>query len=527
MNLYSSKQRWKIILFVLALGIVAASLWYSSVIVDQVREEEREKVIVWSTAIKKKANSVYLTNQLFKSAHREDSLKAQVWSSAVSFMSSSGAADVDFGLPAMIFTNNTTIPIIQTDESGDMISKTNLPVYEDSVLDAMELDYHQEQNDSIKAIKKNAFELELSRVITELEDGRVPLKVESGFGSTFTFHYGESILIKKLKFKHDSLISSFTNELVNNSLSVPVIFVNNERDSVIASSKKDISAGPVDEKTTALLEKMAISKDPFEVVLGNNEKGYVYYEDSAVLTQLKYYPYIQFGIIGLFLLVSYFLFSTFRRQEQNQVWVGLAKETAHQLGTPLSSLMAWVELLEAKGVDAETINELNKDVQRLETITDRFSKIGSETELKPQLVSIAVEDVADYLRKRVSRKMTIEVVKESDPKAPLNRPLFEWVIENLSKNAIDAMKGNGSITITISSTANHVHIDLTDTGSGIPASKFKTVFQPGYTTKKRGWGLGLSLVKRIVEQYHNGQIFVKSSELGKGTTFRIVLKKEK
>jgi len=223
-------------------------------------------------------------------------------------------------------------------------------------------------------------------------------------------------------------------------------------------------------------------------------------------------------------LIAYLLFSTFRRAEQDQVWVGLAKETAHQLGTPLSSLMAWVQLLETQGVPKNMLDELDKDVKRLETITDRFSKIGSETELKEQSVEELIQGVVSYLRPRVSRKVEIEVVpSETGILAQLNQPLFEWVVENLVKNAIDAMKGNGKITIRITPQPRNVMIDITDTGSGIAPSKFKTVFQPGYTTKKRGWGLGLSLVKRIVESYHSGKIFVKSSEISKGTTFRILV----
>jgi signal transduction histidine kinase len=218
------------------------------------------------------------------------------------------------------------------------------------------------------------------------------------------------------------------------------------------------------------------------------------------------------------------LFSTFRKAEQNQVWVGLAKETAHQLGTPLSSLMAWVNLLEVKGVDKETIEELNKDVTRLETITDRFSKIGSKPDLQEEDVVAVLDEIVNYLKPRISNKVKLTL----SPDKPeiitlLNRPLFGWVIENLCKNAIDAMAGEGELSITVHDELQQVFVDITDSGKGIPSNLHKTVFQPGYTTKKRGWGLGLSLTKRIIENYHSGRIFVKRSELDKGTTFRIVL----
>jgi signal transduction histidine kinase len=226
-------------------------------------------------------------------------------------------------------------------------------------------------------------------------------------------------------------------------------------------------------------------------------------------------------------LVAYLLFSTARRVEQNQVWVGMAKETAHQLGTPLSSLIAWVEYLKSKGLDPETSSEIEKDVKRLETITERFSKIGSVPKLDTVDLVKVLEDSLNYMKLRTSKNVafSIDTNNEKEVFAQLNIPLFEWVIENLIRNAVDAMNGNGNITITLSDQTQFVYIDIADTGKGIPKSKYKTVFEPGFTTKQRGWGLGLSLTKRIIENYHSGKIFVKSSEIDKGTTFRIVLNK--
>jgi signal transduction histidine kinase len=239
---------------------------------------------------------------------------------------------------------------------------------------------------------------------------------------------------------------------------------------------------------------------------------------------LRYFPFVQFLVIGLFLLIAYILFSTFRKAEQNQVWVGLAKETAHQLGTPLSSLMAWMAILKTKGVDDETITELNKDVARLETITDRFSKIGSKPEMTSEDVNLMLSESMDYLRPRFSSKVNISLESSSEEAhAMMNKPLFGWVIENLCKNAIDAMGGEGNLVLEVSNEMQHVYVDVTDDGKGIPAKLHKTIFQPGFTTKKRGWGLGLSLTKRIIENYHKGKVFVKRSEVGNGTTFRIVL----
>ncbi|MCJ0741800.1 sensor histidine kinase [Pedobacter montanisoli] len=253
-----------------------------------------------------------------------------------------------------------------------------------------------------------------------------------------------------------------------------------------------------------------------------------YYKDSAILTQLRYFPYIQLGVIALFLLTAYVAFSAARKAEQDQVWVGLAKETAHQLGTPISSLMAWVEIIKTRysAEDDSLIAEMENDISRLEIIADRFSKIGSKPILEDHVVYVVVENFINYFRIRTSDKINFVIEGDKQVRAMLCVPLFDWVIENLLKNAVNAIDNEGTITVNIieNLVKEEVFIDVSDTGKGIPRAMFDTVFQPGYTTRKRGWGLGLSLTKRMVENYHNGQIFVKDSEPGKGTTFRIILK---
>jgi signal transduction histidine kinase len=262
---------------------------------------------------------------------------------------------------------------------------------------------------------------------------------------------------------------------------------------------------------------------PISIDLGNQQQ-WLFYDQSAEVKQLRWFPYIQFGLIALVVLIGYLVFSTFRRAEQNQVWAGMAKETAHQLGTPLSSLSAWVDLLEAQQVDQEPLDEMRKDLQRLEKVTDRFSKIGSETKLEQVDVVQTVVQVIDYLKVRLSNKIDIQVKTPTQPiLVPHNVALMEWVIENITKNAVDAMEGSGKFEVSFSKESSWMHIDLMDTGKGLQPNQFKTIFQPGYSTKKRGWGLGLSLAKRIVETYHRGKIFVLRSELGTGTTFRISL----
>jgi signal transduction histidine kinase len=272
--------------------------------------------------------------------------------------------------------------------------------------------------------------------------------------------------------------------------------------------------------------RMKDNSEPIVISLSSVEKQYLYYSQSVILTQLAYYPYIQFGIIFLFILVAYFAFNTSRRFEQNQVWVGLSKETAHQLGTPISSLMAWVEMMKIRKGDVEMLAELEKDVNRLEKITERFSKIGSKPALVKDNVITVIMTAVNYLRSRSSGKIRINLSLPTDELVvPLNAALFEWVIENLCKNAIDALNGEGQIEIALTDYTQVIYIDIRDTGKGIPKSMFKAIFKPGFTTKKKGWGLGLSLAKRIVEDYHDGKIFVHQSELNKGSVIRIVLKK--
>ena len=252
----------------------------------------------------------------------------------------------------------------------------------------------------------------------------------------------------------------------------------------------------------------------------------VCYDDSLILKRLEAYPFMQFAVFAVFVAVALFALLSMKRYEQNRVWVGLSKETAHQLGTPISSLMAWTEMLRATYPDDELIPEMSSDVHRLEVIAERFSKIGSLPETTPENLNEVLLRVTDYIGRRSSEHVSIQVRQPERPiMVRMCTPLFEWVIENLCKNAIDAMNGEGSITIHVAQTAERVYIDVEDTGKGIAKSHFQSVFSPGFTTKKRGWGLGLSLAKRIVESYHKGRIFVKHSELGKGTTFRIELRK--
>ena len=319
---------------------------------------------------------------------------------------------------------------------------------------------------------------------------------------------------------------SFIFSVIQNNKTIPVILVD-ENEHIISFNNLDsakINSKKRDDYLADLLADMKHEQRFISFPLTNGKENTIYYQDSVLLTRLNYYPYIQLGVLALFIFISYLAFSSSRKAEQNQVWVGMAKETAHQLGTPLSSLIAWLEYLKLKGTDEKIVDEIRKDLNRLEIITERFSKIGAVPDLKSTNVKEVFENFTTYLQGRISKNVRVKVLGD-DAEADINVPLFEWVIENICKNAVDAMGGKGSLVIDINNNNPYVYVDITDTGKGIPSNKFKTVFQPGYTSKKRGWGLGLSLAKRIIENYHKGKIFVKSSEMDKGTTFRIVLSK--
>lgn len=317
---------------------------------------------------------------------------------------------------------------------------------------------------------------------------------------------------------------SFVFEVVKDNVTIPLILTDGE-ENVISMRNFDEEQAEDPEFQKEQLARIKGINDPIMIELVGDSKNYIFYDNSSLFYQLKYYPYISLGVVGIFILVSYFAFSVSRRAEQDQVWVGMAKETAHQLGTPISSLIGWLEYLKMKEVPDETLADMKKDVTRLETITERFSKIGSVPELEPIHFSAALAKSFDYMRTRSSSKVKFNFDNRIDDDliVPMNEALFAWVIENLCRNAIDAMEGTGIISVTAFKEKNQVILDVSDTGKGMPRSKFTTVFEPGYTSKKRGWGLGLSLCRRIIEQYHSGKIMVKNSQIGKGTTFRIVL----
>jgi signal transduction histidine kinase len=319
----------------------------------------------------------------------------------------------------------------------------------------------------------------------------------------------------------------FLYSIIETNTTIPVILTN-EADSIISSGNFDEARMRDPLYLRTQLEKIRKKNNPIVFDLGGNHANLIYYKDSIILTQLNYYPYVQMGIIVLFILVAYLAFSSSRKAESNQVWLSMSRETAHQLGTPASSLAGWVEILQNKYPEISLSKEIALDVDRLEKITERFSRIGSKPVLNNENIIAIILRTVDYIKSRTSSKVRFLTDFDLSKEAfvPVNAALFEWVIENVCKNAIDAMEGSGEISINVSETEKSVMIDIYDTGKGIPKWAFKKIFNPGYTTKQRGWGLGLSLARRIVEEFHKGRIYVRHSEVEKGSCIRIILNKE-
>jgi two-component system, sporulation sensor kinase D len=509
LSIYSKKETWKKILVLLAFVIVGLSIWYTNILVSQIASEERQKVKLWAEAIQNKAKLVKYTNEIFNRVKREERRRIEIWAEATKMLVKT-ENDIDRNFYLNIVKGNKSIPVILTNEKKEIISWQNVAGVVNETKSKLTEEEMVILNDLFEKISKD----------------QLPIEIPYYKDYKNYLYYTDSKLFEELKSVLEDLVREFINEIVLNSATAPVIYTDSTQRNILAYGLIDSLTVSDSMEIIKRINVMKSQNNPIEIEIDEGEKHYIFYENSLLLTQLKYLPYVQIIIIGLFLFVAYSLFSTARRAEQNQVWVGLAKETAHQLGTPLSSLMAWTEILKLENIDPKTLVEIEKDISRLNIVTDRFSKIGAIPVLKPTNLVSEVNEVVEYFKVRISQKISIVFNSNTqEVSVPLSSSLFQWVIENLIKNAIDAMDGKGSIVVSISEEKNKVNIDIEDTGKGVPKSSLKTIFEPGYTTKNRGWGLGLSLAKRIVENYHNGKIFVKKSEIGKGTTFRIILNK--
>ena len=497
---YTNKTRWKWALAAIALVLIAASLWYTNRLVKSIAEQETRQVKMWAAAMEQHAVMMQSTEEFFNKVSEQEQLRVDLLANAYRRVIDISTNE-NTAIYLDIIRNNISIPLVITDTKDNIIFSSNLPPDQEG---------------------KKVFDSEMKHYYSKF----APIKIDPGYGSVQWLHYNESLIYTELKAVLESMIDHFMEEITLNSVGAPVIITNEDQSKILSYGNLDSLMMQDTNYVKQQLAIMSSENDPLQIEFMNTGKATVFYRTSDLVQQMRYYPMIQMVVFALFLIIAYLLFSSARRSEQNRVWAGMAKETAHQLGTPLSSLMGWIELLKMQEEPFVGTHEMEKDIERLQIVTDRFSKIGSIPVLEPADVIYHIHDTMDYLQKRFSKKFEFEInLPEGELVIPLIPSLFRWVLENVTKNAIDAMGDHGKITVDLINDSDHIHIDISDTGKGIPKSKIKQVFNPGYTSKKRGWGMGLSLARRIIEDYHKGKIFVKSSVVGQGTTFRITLKK--
>ncbi len=501
------KGKWIIITATLVLGF--AALWTINRFAAQIRKSEQEKVRLWAKAIGQKAELVSSTETFFNEVGIDERRKVKLYIDVLqSFNNKDLGSDAEFYL-------NYVSYIVDSSRTPFMI------IDRDSVITSCGNIYNSPRQDGTLIGTK------VTPQLLKFFSDNPPFHYDI-WGIPLTLLYRESQIYSDMRAMLENLNRSFLSEVTNNSVFVPVIVVDSSRHNVLGSGNIDISEFQSESQLRNKLSDMANENTPIALRLANHRLAYVYYESTPLLKMLRILPLVYLFLALLLVLISYNLFRTARSDEENRVWVGMAKETAHQLGTPISSLTGWADYLEGKTLEEPYISEIRKDIDRLDTIARRFSKIGSVPELKDEDLCEVIRHTISYMEKRSPRKVQFETTLPDRPvMAPINRYLFEWVIENICKNAIDAMEGNGTFTTILTVEGQNINIDLCDTGKGIPPSQQKYIFESGFSTKQRGWGLGLSLARRIIQEYHKGKIGLKYSIPGQGSVFRITLNKGK
>ena len=481
------RLKWIIMGVTVAMALVA--LWQVQRIAEQIRRGEEEKVRLWAAAVGQRNQMAAATAQFFQEAMLDEHRKMRLYTDILqSFNDPDLSTDLKFSLAYVNYiVDSSRTPIIITTSK-----------------------------DSIITVPQELAGQKLEGCLLEEYSVNPPFNYRI-WGMPMTLYYKESEYFTRLREVLDGFTQSFLTDITQTSVLVPVVIFDSTHRNIIAYGNTD----------SVHLHTLRFNNDPILINMPDGSRAYVHYSSTPLLRSLRWLPLFYMFIALVLVVVSYFLFRTARTAEQNRIWAGLAKETAHQLGTPISSLSGWVEYLHGKEFTDEYATEVGKDLQRLETITHRFSKIGSVPELKDEDVHEVTLAAVAYLQSRTPRRVKFNVAFPEGEHfiAPINSHLFQWVIENLCKNAVDAMDGDGTIAITASQDARKIYLDISDTGRGMSASVQKHIFDSGFTTKTRGWGLGLPLARRIVNQYHRGRLYLKYSVPGQGSCFRIVLRK--
>ena len=499
------KQKLKLLLMLLSIVLALFALWQVENVAREVREAEKSKIRLWANAIAQRNQMTTTTNQFFQEATLDERRKIKMYTDVLVSFSDPNSAIDQFSLTYVQYiADSAKIPCVIMGADSVVSLTSNLPP---------ELNKKLKVRDTLRG-----------SLLKDFSQFHYNLS-----GMPMTLYYKESQNYAQLREVLTNFSRSFLEDITNNSVIVPVVIVDSSRTRLLAHGNINLHEIDAPDKLAQRLETMEGMNEPIAITLPDNSTAYVYYENSQLLKALRWVPLFYFFIALVLVVVAYYLFRTTRSMEQNRIWVGLAKETAHQLGTPISSLTGWTEYLKGKEFSEQYASEVAKDIHRLETITHRFSKIGSVPELQDENVREAVDGAINYLQSRAPRKVKFVVSFPDDETfiAPLNSYLFQWVIENLCKNAIDAMEGSGTITIVASQDSRKIYLDISDTGKGMSKAVQRKIFDSGFTTKSRGWGLGLPLARRIVNQYHRGRLYLKYSVPGQGTTFRIELKKKR
>lgn len=488
-------KRVKWIILSITILLAAFALIEINRLSTQIRKSEQEKVKLWANAISQKAQLVNYSETFFAQVALDEHRKMEMYTNILkSFDKMDGGADADFSLDYVRY-------IVDSSETAILITDRDSVITVPSELAGQKL-----RGDLLHEFSHNQ-----------------PFHYRI-WGMPMTLYYKESRVYTDMRIMLNGFNQSFLSEITNNTVFVPVLIVDSLQGQVLGSGNLAEREFSTPDRLSQKLCEMEEENTPIEFRLPDGQRAYLFYESTPLLKSLRWVPLLYLFVLLVLIIISYYLFRTARSNEQNRIWVGMAKETAHQLGTPISSLMAWTQYLQGKTLDSNYADEINKDLLRLETVAHRFSKIGSVPELKEENLCAVIQNSLRYLQTRTSKKVHfITNFPDEEVLLPLNSYLFEWVIENVCKNAVDAMNGKGTITIVVSCDTRHAFVDISDTGKGMSASLQKRIFDSGFSTKQRGWGLGLSLARRIINEYHRGRIYVKYSIEGQGTCFRISL----
>jgi hypothetical protein len=486
---------WRRLLIAVLVVVLLFSLLYTLKLVRSVSAREKENARIWINTIKQQRKLISNIEMLFDELDDEEEKKLRLWAKAVKRLPLISHDDSDFQLVFDLVKDNESIPAILTDRRGEVLYSRN--------------------------IEQSYRDLQLNEVLALMKKEHHPIRINLPNRGLNYLYYSESKIHRDVNIIFDDLLHSYLFDIENNVVSSPVLYMDSSQKEVLAYGNLSKNSKLLSHDNTLQEQITALQNSVTPLQIGNE---FLFVEETDLLLMIKFFPVVFIVLVCCFVIVFYFYLSTSGRYERNFLWVGMSKETAHQLGTPISSMMAWIEVLKDEYGKEIGFQEIQKDVDRLELIADRFSKIGSRPKLEEGEINTEVSYVLSYMKPRISPHVKISISDNSaDLPVLYSKQLFGWVLENLIKNAVDAMSGKGELDIELFKEKDKVIIEIEDTGTGIRKSRFKKVFKAGYSSKKRGWGLGLTLVKRIIEEYHQGKIFVKSSVEGKGTVMRMEL----